>query len=79
VLEILSRGGLVRFDGLLLRLGHKLWPRARAVSCFVVLCKTEGTSIDRGFGSREINRGRCRYAQMSLGKPDTLMSILDYS
>ena len=40
-LEILSSGGLVRFDGLLLSLDHELWPWARAVSCFVGLCKTE--------------------------------------
>ena len=40
-LEILSSGGLVRFDGFLLSLDHELWPRARAVSCFVELCKTE--------------------------------------
>jgi hypothetical protein len=40
-LEILSSGGLVRFDGLLLGLDHELWPWARAVSCFVELCKTE--------------------------------------
>ena len=42
-LEILSSGGLVRFDGLLLSLDHKLWPwaGAGAVSCFVGLCKTE--------------------------------------
>ena len=40
-LEILSSGGLVRFDGLLLSLDHELWPWAGAVSCFVELCKTE--------------------------------------
>ena len=40
-LEILSSGGLVRFDGLLLSLDHELWPWAGAVSCFVGLCKTE--------------------------------------
>ena len=36
-LEILSSGGLVRFDSL----DHELWPWAGAVSCFVGLCKTE--------------------------------------
>ena len=40
-LEILSSGGLVRFDGLLLSLDPELWPWAGAVSCFVELCKTE--------------------------------------
>jgi hypothetical protein len=41
-LEIMSSGGLVRFDGLLLRLDHELWPWAGAVSSFVgLLCKTE--------------------------------------
>ena len=40
-LEILSSGGLVRFDGLLLSLDHELWLWAGAVSCFVGLCKTE--------------------------------------
>jgi hypothetical protein len=40
-LEILSSGGLIRLDGLLLSLDHRLWPWARAVSCFVGLCKTE--------------------------------------
>ena len=44
-LEILSSGGLVRFDGLLLSLDHELWPWARAVSCFVELCKTEAIFI----------------------------------
>ena len=41
--EILSSGGLVRFDGLLLSLDHELWPWARAVSRFVGLCKTGST------------------------------------
>ena len=69
-LEILSSGGLVRFDGLLLSLDHELWPWARAVSCFVELCKTEAPGkyisnpnpnpyilhhIKRGFGSRDKN------------------------
>ena len=42
-LEILSSGSLVQFDGLLLSFGHELWPWARAVSCFVGLCKTGST------------------------------------
>ena len=71
-LEILSSGGLVRFDGLLLSLDHELWPWAGAVSCFVGLCKTEAPGkvyihhIKRGFGSRDKNWGPCKYAQMSL-------------
>jgi hypothetical protein len=40
-LEILSSGGLVRFDGLLRRLDHEFWPWAEAVSCVMGLCKTE--------------------------------------
>ena len=72
-LDILSGGGLVRFDGLLLRLYHELWPWARAVSCFVGLCKTVEVPgelyinhINRGFGSRDQNWGSCKYAQTSL-------------
>ena len=72
-LGILSRGGLVRLDGLLLRLDHELWPWARAVSCFVGLCKTVEVPdkvyihhIKRGFGSRDQNSGPCKYAQTSL-------------
>jgi hypothetical protein len=62
--EILSSGGLVRFDGLLLRLDHELWPWAGAVSCLVGLCKTEAPGmhihhINRGFGSRDENWGPC--------------------
>jgi hypothetical protein len=58
-LEILSSGGLVRFARLLVSLDHELWPWARAVSCFVGLCKTEAPGnvhihhIKRGFGSRD--------------------------
>jgi hypothetical protein len=78
-LEILSSGGFVLFDGLLLRLDRELWPWARAVSCFVELCKTEApgkvylyihhilnTHITHSFGSRDQNWGPCRCAQMSL-------------
>jgi hypothetical protein len=63
-LEIMSSGGLVQVDGLLLRLNHRIWP--------VGLCKTEAPGkyiyihhINRGFGSRDKNWGPYKYAQIS--------------
>jgi hypothetical protein len=61
-LEILSSGGLVRFDGLLLTLDHyEFLPWVRLVSWGCARQKH-----NRGFGSWDQNWRPCRYAHRTL-------------